>query len=292
MNKYFYNNLKNQIMKKKIVFPFIMILFFNIVSFSSKESKPAKDEKMYAMSTVGKVESSDKKASESTPSNPVEKINIEQRKLIKTGNIVFETGEIEKTKLKIANAANNSKAYISNEQSYSDFDKINNILVIRVPSQNFDKLLSEICAGVEKTDSKNIDVNDVTEEYLDIQARLKTKKELEQRYLDLLNKANKVSEILDIEREAGNLRADIESIEGRLKYLADRVDYSTLNVTYYKKIDHRTEFSQKFINGFYNGIKAVIWLFVGLVNIWPFIVIVILTLFIIRWFRRKKKNSK
>ena len=279
-------------MKKKIVIPFILVLFFTIVSCSSKESKAPQDEKATVQSALRNLEESDKKGDESKPNKPEEKISIDQRKLIKTGTLAFETDDIDKTKLRITNAVNLSKAYISNDQSYSDFDRINNVVVIRVPSQNFDKLLADVCSGVEKIDSKNINVNDVTEEFLDIQARLKTKKELEQRYLDLLNKANKVSDILEIEREAGTLRADIESIEGRLKYLADQVDYSTLNVTYYKKTSHGTGFLQKFVNGFNNGINALVWFFVGLVNIWPFIIIIVLTLFSIRWFRRRKKNKK
>jgi len=280
-------------MKNKIVFPLFLILILVIVSCSSKDSKLAKNERTIVQTAFCNLKESDKsKANESAPNATVEKINIEQRKLIKTGNIAFESDEIEKTKLKITNALNLYKAYISNEQSYSDFDRINNVLVIRVPSQNFDNLLADICTGVDKIDTKNIDVNDVTEEFLDIQARLKTKKELEQKYLDLLKKAGKVSEILEIEREAGTLRADIESIEGRLKYMADKVDFSTLNVTFYKKTSHRNEFTQKFVNGFYNGINGLVWFFVGLVNIWPFIIIVFLTLFFIRWYRRRKRNKK
>ena len=74
-----------------------------------------------------------------------------------------------------------------------------------------------------------IDSQDVTEEYIDITARLKTKKELEARYLELLKKANKVEEIVSIEKEIGNLRSDIESIEGRLRYINNAVAYSTLD---------------------------------------------------------------
>ncbi len=280
-------------MKKKIILPMLLILTFAIISCSNKESSPAKNEKTIVQTALSNLKVADEsKAGNGAPNKPVEKINIDQRKLIKTGNIVFETDEIEKTKTKITDAVNRSKAYISNEQSYSDFDRINNVLVIRVPSQNFDKLLADICTGVDKIDTKNIDVNDVTEEFLDIQARLKTKKELEQRYLDLLKKAGKVSEILEIEREAGTLRADIESIEGRLKYMADRVDFSTLNVTYYKKTSHGNNFTQKFSNGFYNGINALVWFFVGLVNVWPFIIIILLALYIIKWYRRRKKSKK
>jgi len=277
-------------MKKKLIYPVIFIISILIVSCSSNKEK---DTVSNDMSEKGAFEESAGSSSDNKDKAVVEKINIDQRKLIKTGHLEFESDDMVKTRLKIGNAVLDCKGYISNEQSYSDLNRINNVLVIRVPSQNFDKLLAEVSAGVEKIDSKNIDVSDVTEEFLDIQARLKTKKELEARYLELLKKATKVGEILEIEREIGNLRADIESIEGRLKLMSDKIDYSTLNVTFYKKTGgYKTDFSEKFTNGFGNGIKALIWFFVGLVNIWPFILITFVTIWLIRRHIRRKKNKK
>src|SRR5690606_14967650 len=94
-----------------------------------------------------------------------------------------------------------------------------------------------------------------------------------QRYLELLKKGNTVTEVLEIERELGNVRAEIESIEGRLRYLRDQTDYSTLAITYYKSIPEQTSFGNKFSRGFVNGWNNLVWFFVGLVNIWPFVLI-------------------
>lgn len=66
------------------------------------------------------------------------------------------------------------------------------------------KLLIDATKGVDKFDHKNIEVKDVTEEFLDVKARLKTKKELEDRYIDLLKKANNIKEILEIETRLDN----------------------------------------------------------------------------------------
>ncbi|MDR2691715.1 MAG: DUF4349 domain-containing protein [Dysgonamonadaceae bacterium] len=110
----------------------------------------------------------------------------------------------------------------------------------------FELLLDRIAQNAKKLDSKNITVSDLTEEFIDIEARIKTKKELENRYKELLKQANKVEEIVAIEKEIGNLRTDIESIEGRLKYLKDKVSYSTLNVVFYERTSSPFGFNSKF----------------------------------------------
>jgi len=93
---------------------------------------------------------------------------------------------------------------------------------------------------------------------------------------------------LEIEKQIGQLRSHIESIEGRLKYLQDRVSFSTLTMTFYETIQNKTEFRQKFKNGFINGWDNLIWFFVVLINIWPFILIGLGLIFGIRLYRKRK----
>ena len=132
----------------------------------------------------------------------------------------------------------------------------------------------------------------MTEEFLDVDARLKTKKELEIRYLDILKKASTVKEILDVERELGQLRSDIESIEGRLKYLNNQVSLATLTITIYQQLSTETQFGKKLKKGFKNGFDNLIWFFVYLTNIWPFILIIILVLIFLHFRNKKIKPNK
>jgi len=223
-----------------------------------------------------------------------EEYNFE-RKLIKSGDVSFETDSIAETKKRIKQAVKKYKAYISSEVEDNYYEKISNDITIRVPFENFDKLLADIGKGVERFDSKNISISDVTSEYLDVEARIKTKKELESRYHELLNKANSVSEILEIEREIANLRADIESYEGRLKYLKNQVSYSTLEVNFYKTKDITTQskFGNKFSDGFSNGWDNFIWFFVFLANLWPFILVILtIVFFVVRHERKRRKKFK
>ena len=211
------------------------------------------------------------------------------RKLIKEGRVEFETSDMAETRRTVTEAVKKNKSYVSSDQEYKSPGRISNTVVIRVTANQFDQLLKEVTAGVEKFDSKEINVRDITEEFVDIEARLKTKKELEQRYIDLLKQAKNVTEIVEIEKQANELRTDIESVEGRLKYLQNNVAFSTLSVTFYENVPHETVFGQKFRNGFRNGWDNLIWFFVMLVNIWPFVLLGILAGWGIRRYKRRKR---
>ncbi len=210
-----------------------------------------------------------------------------ERKLIKEGEVLFETDNISSSRKSIIDAVKKYKGYISSDREYKSLGSISNTIVIRVPTNDFDNLLAEATQGVEKFENKEINVKDVTEEFLDISARLKTKKELETRFLELLKQAKNVTEILAIESQIGDLRSEIESIEGRLNYLNDRISLSTLTMTFYENIPNESAFGQKFKVGFRNGWDNLIWFFVALVNAWPFLIIGLGLFFGIRRFRRK-----
>ena len=221
------------------------------------------------------------------PTEQQEEMNVE-RKLIKEGRVEFETDDIISTRTQIFESIEKYKGYSSSDQEYKSTGRISNTIIIRVPANNFDLLLSDATKGVTKFDSKNIEVKDVTEEFLDIQARLKTKKELESRYLEILKKANSVTEMLEVEKQLGQLRAEIESVEGRLKYLESKVSFSTLTMSFYQTVPNETKFGNEFKVGFKKGWDNLIWFFVILINIWPFILIGIGLIFGIRTWRKRK----
>ena len=235
-----------------------------------------------------------------TAVNPPEKIDIPaqsikniERKLIKEGSITFETDNCKATKDLIQNVANNLNGYLSRDDEYAYNDRIQHNITIRVPSANFDKLLTEISQSIKEIDDQNISVKDVTEEFVDVEARLKAKKIVEQRYLDLLDKAHSVGDILQIENELARLREEIESTEGRLRYLKDQVSLSTLSISFYQNTDKGFGFGKKAKEGLKNGYKGLLWFFIGLINIWPFLIFMVLFIwFIVRLIKRSGKKSK
>lgn len=215
-----------------------------------------------------------------------------ERKIIKEGEISFETADVNKTKSSITKAVQELNGYLAKDEVFDYSDKIEHRLFIRVPADKFDLLLTQISENAEKLDSKNINVLDVTEQYIDIDARLKTKKELEDRYKELLKQTTKVEEILTIEKEMGQLRTDIEAVEGRLRYLKDKISLSSLTVTYYQKTHSAFGFSSKLGQGIKNGWNNLLWFFVGLINIWPFVLLIVLGIYLIMRHERRKKAKK
>jgi hypothetical protein len=223
--------------------------------------------------------------------NPTNESSIE-RKIIKKGEIKFQTRSIQETTNFITENVKSLNGYISSDNVYNSEDRITQRIEVRIPFNSFDDLLSRISDNVKKIEYKNVQLEDVTSEYIDIESRIKTKKELENRYIELLSKAITVQEILSIEKELGTLRTDIESIEGRLKYLKDQVGLSTLTVEYYQLTSTTLNFSSKVGQAFVMGWKFLLLFIIGLINLWPFIIISGIIIFLIIRFSRKKRLTK
>jgi len=213
-----------------------------------------------------------------------------ERKLIKTGSVTFETLKLAATRKTVIDLVAQHNGYVARDNQYKSDDRISTTISVRLPARSFDVVLEGIAKGVEKFDAKNIHISDVTAQFLDVEARLKTKKALEAKYLEILKKAKTVREILDVERELGKLRGDIEATEGRLKYLQNQVVFPTLNITFYKKIaGNEIGFGSKLGEAFKQGFENVKALVVYILTIWPFMIILLLLIFYVR---KRMKTSK
>jgi hypothetical protein len=210
-------------------------------------------------------------------------------KMIKEGRVHFRTDDISVTRQTIHAAMDEYDAYISSDREQQRSDRVTATIVIRVPAEHFDRFLASATLGVGEFDSKEIDVRDVTEEFVDAGARLKTKRELETRYISLLDRANTVSEIVEVERQLGQVRAEIESIEGRLQYLRDRVQFSTLTLSFYK-VQAVSSYTLSFIDGFKNGWGLFVEFLFILVNLWPFILMIIGSVTGFKYYRKRKST--
>jgi len=253
-----------------------------ILVLSSCYSKENKRETS-ARAIVLNNESADQSKAEKVES-PIE------RKIIKEGEISFETATLNETELLITRTVNEMGGYIANDNVFSNEDRITHRTTVRVPADKFDQLLTRISESAEKIDRKTISALDVTEEYIDIEARIKTKKELEIRYKELLVKATTVEDLLSIEKEIGTLRTEIESIEGRLRYLQDRVSLSSLTIEYYQMTSSSFGFLSKLGRAFVTGWNWLLKFIIGLIHLWPFILLISAGLFTA--FRIVKKGKK
>ena len=217
-----------------------------------------------------------------------------ESKIIRDASLRYETQDLKKTYEQILTGLKKHNAYLQNDSEGKDYNSIYRNLTIRIPNKNFDAFLSEIGKDVVYFDRKEISSKDVTAEYIDLSARIKAKKTLEERYLDLLKKAVKVSEILEIEKELSAIREEIEAKEGQLNYLQNKVSLSTIQIEFYKKVanaDYATvSYGTKMWNAIKSGWNGISSFLIGLLHIWPFILILVAIFIFIRK-KLKRKNQ-
>ena len=253
---------------------------------------PAKvDQVKFVKPEVANAEETSYEANESD-----KKIRVEQ-KIIKTGSVRFETNDLEKTYQQVFLAAKKYKSNIQNDSEGKEYGSIYKRMTVRVPSQNFDLFLNEISQGVTFFDTKEVSAEDVTEQYIDIEARLIAKKRLENRYLELLKKATKVIEILEIEKQLSAIREEIESKQGQLLYLQNQISMSTITIEFYKTVAENEgatiSYGSKIWNGIVSGFNSFSDFLVSLISVWPFLIVLAVVIYgIKKWLKRRAQNKK
>lgn len=275
----------------------ILTLFILAILISCNQ-KQAKNES-YALADMEEEVIPVTRQTANTPPSPIDNIEKQEgikKKIIKDGRLAILVSELEKTKSRIDVLVKNHGGYYANESfNNSDWESSYN-LKIRVPISNFEKLINDIETGDGEIQSKEIEARDVTDQFIDLEIRLENKRNYLIRYNDLLKQAKNVKEILEIEEKIRGLEEEIESTTGRLKYLSDLVDYSTLDLTISKKKEfkynpvNRDKFSERIKLSLSKGWYGFVDFMLFVIKIWPFWILV--TLIIYFWRKFKKSRNK
>lgn len=219
-------------------------------------------------------------------------------KIIWEASIIMEVTDYKKSLPEIRQMVKTNKGYISYEYESKTNYKVSNEITIRIPNERFDNILEGLDGMARKVDSKRVSAQDVSEEYVDIETRLKTKKEVEKRYIELLKKAHKIEDILAIEEKIRIIREEIEAKEGRLKYLNDRISFSTISLEVYQTLDYTyipestPGFGGRLLKALDSGWKGLLDFVLGLFYIWPYLIIVAGLIFLFRRYWKKRKLKK
>ncbi len=215
------------------------------------------------------------------------------QKLIKESYLSYETEDMDQSYTSLATIISKYNGYIQDDNESKGYQRVSRQIVVRLPSENFQNAIDDISKDVPFFDTKRINSRDVTEEFIDLSARLKAKQTLEKRYLELLSKAKNVKEILEIERELSTIREEIEAKQGRLKYLENKVSLSTLTINFYKTTAESRvtqSYGSKMWKAVKSGFNGLSTFFLSLLHIWPLILIfTAVFVFIKRRFFKKKK---
>jgi hypothetical protein len=217
-----------------------------------------------------------------------------EEKIIKTAYASIKTNKVEEAYDKALNLVKKYDAVILNASisKYDDSEQAQ--ILIKLPPVHFITLLDEL-KTIGKVESKSISEEDITEEYYDVKARLANARKVQERLFGILKKANKVEDILKVEKEIERVGENIEVLEGKIRYFDSKVDYSRITISIYSRKERFIDLSG-IGRGFGNAIKYAIHFF--FIIIWfiiiiiPLIVVILVLRPVIAYFIRRIKKKK
>ena len=259
-------------------------------------------EQMHATDTTASVSPPQSGEPEQTkqPANPSQSPASKpdwNKKIIKTAALNVVVKDYQKFNQLVHSSASQFGGYIADEQQTETEYKIENVITIKVPVDQFQSAVDLLTKGNGKINEKKISSEDVTTQYVDTKARLEAKKQVRMRYLEQLKLAKNMEEILQVQNEINEIQEEIESSAGRINYLSNASAMSTINLTFYqvvnasaKDADH-ISFWIKTKTAFASGWNGLGDVLVGIVYIWPLLIGIVLTVFLIRRISLKKKSA-
>ena len=225
-----------------------------------------------------------------------------QRKIIRNAELSLEAASPEEAQQKITAVAESKGGFVVESQQSSTTaqattrDRVT--MTLRVPADKFNETLDEIRKAASRVVVETVKGQDVTEEFIDIEARLKTKKALEAQFLEIMKQGRTVEDALNVQRELAAVRGEIEQIEGRKRFLESQTSLSTIRLT----LQTPTAFSasssgffyqigKSFSRGFDVALNFILGFITFIIAILPFLVLVVLPLYLLlRYFWKKRKK--
>jgi len=215
------------------------------------------------------------------------------RKLIRTGNVSFTVNHLDSAYVRIAHLVREQGAVISNEslRSYNSYRAYE--ITVRVKPEKFDLLVDKILDGSEEVTNREVNTKDVSQRYYDLESRLKSKRAMESRYLQLLTKADKIEDMLKIEAQAAQLREDIEAMETSFRLLQNQIGLSTLHLYFTEtQAMQKPGLLQKAGNNFSEGWSGFMNTLISLISIWPLILLLGALGIMFKRYRSRRRNGE
>lgn len=169
-------------------------------------------------------------APEAANSAPSSQTTAQDRMIVRTATLTVLVNDVPDVAAKIDGLAASLGGFVVSSTQRDDGASTSATVTIRVPASRMDEALAQIKAFAVKVRSEQVTGKDVTEEFVDTDARLRNLRATETRYLELLQQARSVNDVLAVEKELTNVRGQIEQLQGRLQFLQRSVDLATITV--------------------------------------------------------------
>ena len=227
--------------------------------------------------------------------------DVVNRMVIKTGTMNLETEKYDETINQINDYVKRTGGFVTNSNSSVNASgKKQGALTVRITSDKYDVMIKDM-SNFGKILNSQINGNDVTSEYIDLQARMNTQTELEKRLLTLLNeKTAKLVDVVEVEEKLSSVRQNIEQTQGRMKFLKNQTDFSTLTISVYEPSLITTSSGGGFFyeigRGFSKGLRGFTEILSGMITfiiaLMPVIILLVIigytTIFIYKKSRARK----
>jgi hypothetical protein len=211
-----------------------------------------------------------------------------ERKIIRNANLTIEVASPTESQRKIFSTAESHGGFVvtseMTQQTSEDKTKpeMSVNLVVRVPALQFDQVMEEIRGVANRIVQEKRTGQDVTEEFIDLEARMKNQKALEVQFLEIMKRAGKVEDALEVQRQIADVRTEIEKLEGRKHFLENQASLSTINVTLQTptQIVNAVGFGHDLRSAFAEGIDValaiILFLIRAIIALLPILVLIVL----------------
>lgn len=301
-------------MRKKILFILLssLLVLLGACSASEMDTESSEDKAMAPememeasneVGTEGESEeaANDSSSGESKKTTPVVSV---QRMIIHKAILSVNVKELDKAQSNIQKKVEQYGGYIVESNVYQEDDQTSSgTMIVRVPEENFEKFLLEAEGEAAKVLERNVTGQDVTEQYVDLESRVRSKRAVEERLLDFMSKAQKTEDLLKISEDLAQVQEEIEVMVGKMKYLENQTSFSTIEISMYenrvvvpeidsKELNTWEKTKKQFAtstNSLLSAASAFIVFFIG--NL-PVLLILSLIGFVVYWFIKRRLNEQ
>lgn len=250
------------------------------------------------------TESADVEEEEVENKSAVRESEGNNRKVIYTADLQVEVESYQEITEHIQKETERLGGYIVESNLYNDSDGRSGQITVRIPQEDFRTFIEIVEKGSTKVVEQTVSGQDVTEEFVDLESRMKSKRQVEERLLEFLTNAEKTEDLLKISNDLADIQEEIETLIGRMNYLQDKTDFSTVTIRIYENNVTLSSIDDDDLNTweetkkqFMRSVNFVISVFSGIIvffigNLPVFLLVGVLLLIGFLTWRRKRKSEK
>ncbi|HKS29159.1 MAG TPA: DUF4349 domain-containing protein [Pyrinomonadaceae bacterium] len=216
-----------------------------------------------------------KTASLTSAENSQTNVTVTERKLIRNAQMTIESVNPGESQRRVSMIAEGNGGFVvSSESRQTNAEgqlkpQMSVTVTIRVPAARFDSVVEEIRGTGSRVAQDKITTQDVTEEYIDLEARIRAKQALEAQFMEIMKQAKTVSDALEVQTQLSEVRSQIEQMEGRRRFLENQTSLSTITVTIQppSQIVSSTGFFYSVKQAFSEGLDVAAMITLGLIQL-------------------------